>query len=1017
MSFYSSSKTKEENNEDNTGISELSDYIRKTFPENPPSLKDFVENYPRLTKLIDYIHSSLSSGKPLTKDGCNMIELGFRNFIQDAIKINATKAINDLIQKNPQLAPKDPMSSAKIQLELLELSRQKEAIDSMQADHAEEMEQMQESLDAAFAEKDRLLKTLNQLKLDFDDQLSKQQLEYHLLELKYEELEQKLSQTEKQKQKLSEDIKLMQDDEEDYKNSTKQLNEKISKKKDKINALQTKVRQLQNEIEDKDVEIQKIKIDYSAQQIVEFQQKLQDRIQEERDKSKTEIDKLNKIIDENNIEIGQLKQELTDHQQRVKDVSVVNEDNESKIEVYEREAQNANERIQNLQKRLENAVSDRNSALQREEDINTKYLEQKTSLENICKALNCDIEECPDTIQQIKQENSGLTSYSERYRTVAESFARFLQKLLNGDVNPEILQETKPLIRDREVKRKVMGELARLRAILRENPAMKNDIPEINMFDNFYPSEVKTEQLLDSLMMNGFPDEYCAVVALSAAAECQRKMITKLTTDLAPLRKYVPSRTNDYELGLEITRYFKPVAEAVEKSILIAKTSGGVKESIKADADILIDFVKTSSDIIRDLDNNVRAALKSPLPIEQLPSEIIARLSSLKRESQEQETILLKQSRTLSRINLESSMEYDRQAIIAQGKVDDLTRENTNLKQRIEQKDQEIQKLRESFAAAKDEKNELEDTFQAYHQNRADLEHNIRVLLNDRNRLQMLLDERSEAADRRVEEAIETERQHHTEEVKRLTKRYEEEKDALHEQIKEKNAKIATLKKKFRELAATAEDTIKKQKESINKLIKQNKENSTNITPRKEMPLLTQQIQDLTQKLDTANEEKSKLQAQLLLTSNENPCDSIGAELEKIGYFQNPWNTETIISTIHEMHETSSLTTTNQLSWDKWALSLLSKLNVPLGSTKEESLRSTISDLSTAGVDKFKLIGTLQSLRNQKKILQNPTFISNMKKTSKPSCKGVVLAALFCKTIKSKAAKTRKRELASRNKK
>ena len=81
MSFYSSSKTKEENNEDNSGISELSDYIRKTFPESPPSLKDFVKNYPRLTKLIDYIHSSLSSGKPLTKDGCNMIELGCINIV------------------------------------------------------------------------------------------------------------------------------------------------------------------------------------------------------------------------------------------------------------------------------------------------------------------------------------------------------------------------------------------------------------------------------------------------------------------------------------------------------------------------------------------------------------------------------------------------------------------------------------------------------------------------------------------------------------------------------------------------------------------------------------------------------------------------------------------------------------------------------------------------------------------------------------------------------------------------
>ena len=1002
---------------ENAPAEELYKYISTSFPNEPPTMQSYFEDYPKITKLVELIISSLSQGVIITPDAFKQIGLGIRHVISEIVQINTSKTIDSEILKNVREASGDTDAMNKLKIELYKAKQQKEGNESLIKDLEEEIRNMQQSNDAAYQEREKMANATIALKNQFSEKISKMELDYRLLEIKNQELEQKLQGSITEEEKLKNQITMMMGEDEENKERMKQLNEKLNQKKEKINAMNIKIRQLVKDNEEKDITIQKQSIDISILKNQSVNKKLEKQIVDQQAKYKNEIEKLNKKIDSRDMEIERLKAKSKENEEKYKEASFMNEDSTLRLEEVQKDADNANDKIESLQRRLNNALEEKKEALKREETTQAKFNELEKSMSKITKILNCETSECSQQVEKMSNEMNETNKLAARLRTVADSCATFIQRIATGNAPQELLHEASFITNNEEVRREILKQLTRLRSIIRENPSMKATIDNIHIFDSFFPSEVKTEKLLDSLIRAGFPDEYCAIAGLAAAAECQRKIIEKIVTDLAPLRRYIPSRTQDCDIGKEITQYFKPLAELTAKAAITAQTKGGMKQKGLSDGELVLNFVKFSSAIIHDLDHNVRATLKTKVPLEQLPNEIIAVIVNMKKETHNQSSILLKQSESISRVSFNSSVEFERKSIILDGKIQDLTRENNLLKQRIEQKDTEIGKLRESFNETRAEKDEMEESFMHFNQSKTDLEQALKTVNFERNRLELLLNERNAATERRIKEAINTERKHSATEMKMIEKRFKDEKANLEAQLKEKTEKVASMKKQYREFAKLADDAIKKQKQTINKLMKQNKEFSEST----ELSIISSnEVQELKEKLANESAEKSRIEAQLALSSiSQNDYESIGSAFEEIGISMKPWNTDSIIAAIKELNNTKGSEESDE-SWKKWCQSLIRKHGISLSTDSDEAIKSTISDLSTAGADKFKLIGTLQSLRIQKKLLQNKSVSLTKSLTQKKgeiSFRGVALSMFFIRAIKAKAAKTKQKELQNRRKK
>ena len=343
-----------------------------------------------------------------------------------------------------------------------------------------------------------------------------------------------------------------------------------------------------------------------------------------------------------------------------------------------------------------------------------------------------------------------------------------------------------------------------------------------------------------------------------------------------------------------------------------------------------------------------------------------------------------------------------------------------------------IRQLTKELEGSKIQCEELLVTIDKLHRDVEESDKNAKVIVNEKIRLEKLLDEKSKQYDRLMNKITTKSEANIDEQVELLTKRYSEENKILSRNLEKRNDRVRELKKGTKEIVESFEEIIKRQRNEMRELTRQyekvskqkysmayNEEESN-----KKISELQQKIADLivqksemsfTTISDIREQQKQQQQKQKQESENKETTESLLNEIGKAIYSvaekqidhsqkqQRPiqkkrsnenWSKEDILNAIDALDERRSRKALDS-EWRNWGYSILellgypdavsqnnestlntsnyntSNLNVTMedGGPRSAEIRMKIKNIIESTSSRSKMLDQINNLRTQKQLL------------------------------------------------
>lgn len=359
----------------------------------------------------------------------------------------------------------------------------------------------------------------------------------------------------------------------------------------------------------------------------------------------------------------------------------------------------------------------------------------------------------------------------------------------------------------------------------------------------------------------------------------------------------------------------------------------------------------------------------------------------------------------------ESNESFDNDSILGEH-VDSYPTRDLEIQKLIDEKKKmkkEIKLLKRQLGDAKTAYEVLQDTFTHFHDKTAETNKDVMVIIEERDRLQKLLNERNQMFDKRLKKNIDYLTMIKDSEMETMKKRYEEEIRILNKKLNSYHKRIKEIKQSTNEISELYEDVLRKQQKELKQLKKGSSSASaeTNNGQSQQIKELQDKIADLIM-MKSADVSLSILSNSANTTFNtsniqsplqnkqveQNTLNEIGKSLAKILGLPNSsigndslnnasdhsfspistphkWTKEKIIETIESLEKLDAKKN-DEIDWRRWAYDILArygKIDVSFDDLKSVEMRHSIKSMIDSSASRLKLMDKIDSLRAQKQLL------------------------------------------------
>ncbi|OHT04121.1 hypothetical protein TRFO_06428 [Tritrichomonas foetus] len=535
-------------------------------------------------------------------------------------------------------------------------------------------------------------------------------------------------------------------------------------------------------------------------------------------------------------EIAQLKGQLLEYEGRLNIISRDNDlssslslqnrkEEEEEINKLHQQLYDANDKIELLKQTIEDleekqAIAQEDRLLQEEKIAETeKQLSEAhgtiTEMEKLFNDMNITPDDLPNLIDSAN-ENPKLMASIQKLRSSLDALCRFTKKLIEEDTaETKILDQNAALFNDEELRNEIVTRIEEMRDYAHQ--LSPDDLDIVLMYDAIFGFNDNVQALIDNTILKRENNIYAGLVILVAILNKSQKFVSQIDSDLDGVYKQLPFKREKHN-PIDVADYFESLQGPIKRIKSILKKEFGKFDASATTADQLNTFMDIIEELLENMNNEIRPIINYKRSVLKLPEALSEEIEKLRSK--------VDSLTTLHQTEMsETQQKYDQ-------KLDELTKELQQTRNReditvrfqdiIQRKDEEIRRARNELSEILDKNLMVESQCTSLQSKSMETELNSTVIKNQRNRLQTLLDQRTRAYERTIQELTEASDQRAQEEVALVTKKFTAEKEVIVKQLAAKSKKVKDLKAQLKEVVNSFESIVQHQRSEMSALVEQN---------------------------------------------------------------------------------------------------------------------------------------------------------------------------------------------------
>ncbi|OHS98150.1 hypothetical protein TRFO_08994 [Tritrichomonas foetus] len=815
----------------------LSANLKASFKASTPPLNDLLSDYPHLQKVGNLFSAfvSVMSNEhiTMTQAGANLIDHTVRLLISSSLAMAKSSALTEQSLENlrnsidiqAQIDTDDP---DELKIRLSEALYHVEEFAAKDKEHQKESASLTQEIDELYRESYKLKEKFLQNKRVYEDQLSDYQMKMQILEDRFQETTGNLILQKETADNLRKQYdKAVVEIEAECQENNK-LRKQLLEKKKLLQKAKQALDQSKHQIEESQINQKRLMIeleaakgspvvappptnkDALASENVELKRKVEElsRINEEQDKQIQEIVRVKQEeSDEAELQIQQLRDELETRTENANDeIDTLNQKNADLIE----EKQMVQDQLNEVNELLHNSE-------EKAEDLQTKLTELKKVFED----NNITPEDIPKILSD-SRENPKYIETIQKLRSSLDALARFVEKVIDndGNVDPEILNiehenNVIPLFEDTELRTEVLDKIAGFRDFVKQISAEDTDV--VLLYDAIFGFTDNIQALIDNTVIKGENNIYTALIVLVALLNKAQKYVGEQRQQLSAAYKILPFKREVYT-SKDLADYMEGLQVPLRRMKKLLQKEFGKFDANAQINELFTHFLDDFETLLEEFRSEVSPLINFKRKIHQMPEAIRTEIENL-RDSVENVRI------TSENALKNTSQQYEQTIQNIRTEMEDVKSKDkvtARLREIIQKKDEAIKKIKDELNEANDSRAETENAFNTFHAQKEEVELNANVIKKQRDRLQALLEQRTNSFKERLKEYEMRAEKKREEELARLNKMHTIEKDSITEKLEIKTKKLQDLKKQVKEVSTSYENIIQHQRSEMQALVDQN---------------------------------------------------------------------------------------------------------------------------------------------------------------------------------------------------
>lgn len=801
-------------------FSDLSTFTRSMFHEDPPEFSNILSNSLYLEKLakltMNLLHTSQT--EVLSDESISLIEKSVRHILFQHARLlrssseTQTKSISAIRSGSAQ--PSD-FSSEEVQLLKLQNQELRKST-LLVSDLRRESTAQQEEIQGLYREKSNLVLKIQQQKRQFDDERSRSQADYGLLQNEYRDSVARLHGADAKISGLENLVRMAKAETEAVTKRCETLKAKLDKKKEENLELRTKVTKLKHEIREvlfeKDamaVEAKSMRKSFVSDASLE---------QENKRLRQTVKTQEVKIADLEN-HLAKTKSDKRDLEQRMYDLEEKCRKAQVSLEEAENRMAKQDQTVADMEEELRQKISEVTERTEIESQNSRNIATLRKVMADVSEIVNHyhvidDITDIPGTLDtMLKTMESMNFEKQSQLCSVIDGLTRFIESLMDESANSQLLlSPAQPILGDASMVEAIQEQLDKAKSLVQELTG--NDFQGMIQFDSLISA-------VPNFAHDETNGEFASLAVICSVNEILRKEIFKqddMLFDLCSTLGIPVEESGRSDLRDKVLEFAANLKETVSKMNNILRTLFGYnrKNGLLA---IATDYTEQSL----KLAENVKTGLQIPCNLLNMKLvDVPGKVTEIIRQITDDNNAIRLQMRdeyehTIERLNRE--IESLKATIESRDKViTNMKNTNVELSAKVTKLSSENYSLKEQLDEAIESRKDMESTFAAFHTKNGEIEENARVIKNERDRLVRLLAEKEPHFESRLSMAIETERNAHALEISRLKSLLEDQEKRAKEKLAKKTRKLNAELSQARSIIEMLEKSHEHQQSTIERM-------------------------------------------------------------------------------------------------------------------------------------------------------------------------------------------------------
>ena len=802
-------------------FSNLSTFLSSVLQEEPPGLAEILSDSQFLQKLADLATSLLHAAEAevLSDESISLIETAFRHILfQHARQLRTSaRAESARSRRQSQAEVKSQVSELSEDVQLLkiehqELRRKVRLISDLQ----KESSAQQQEIEGLYSEKGRLVQKMQQQKRQHDDEVSRNQMDYGLLQNEYRDSLVRLEGAESKIAGLESLVKMARAESEAVSKQCDALKGKLERKREENMKLKTEIAKLRQGVKDAEFQKEAARVESSAMHRSMM--------------SDAALEQENRVLRQQ-MKAQQVK--MADMEARLEKVRAAKVAAEERTYALEEDYRKAEASIEDAERRL--ARQDQKNAELEEElkqvteeakshmEMSTQNTREVLGMRSVLSAVTDIVsryhmidepEDLPGTLDALlKNMESMKFEKQSQLCSVIDGLTRFIESMMSGSPNVQLLMSpAAPILGDPTLVQEINEHLEKTRELIGE------------LTENGFKGMIQFDSLISAVphfaqdKTNG---EFASLSVMCSVNEMLRREILRqdeMILDACALLGIQYDDCNRADVRSNVMEFAENLKTTAARMYTILRTFYGCTRD-----NGLLATVNQYTELSYQLAENVKSGLQISCNLLNMKLiDVPGKVTETIREINDDHNAIRLQMREKYEHQIEDlTHEIDAQKATIESQKQTITNiKNTNmeLSSKVTKLSSENYVLKEQLDEAVETRKDMENTFATFHAKNGEIEETARIIKVERDRLLRLLEDKEAHFESRLAMALQTERNAHSLEVARLKTMLDDQTKRAKERLAQKTQKLNAELSQARELIDTLEKSNEQQKTTISRM-------------------------------------------------------------------------------------------------------------------------------------------------------------------------------------------------------